>query len=86
MFYSRCCFIYRCVFYVRAGVTINCCLSLSLSRYSLYPVSLSFSSFTRPTLSRKVPPCEPGPAQGFSLLKGTFSCHCADLGVLAPGF
>ena len=26
----------------------------------------------RPTLSRKVPPCKPGPAQGFFLLKGSF--------------
>ena len=46
------------------------CLSFSLS---LCPVSLSFLSFIRPTLSRKVPPCNPGPVQGFFLLEGSFS-------------
>ena len=60
--------------------------SLSPSLYSLCPVSLSISSFTWPTLSRKVPPCEPGPAQGFFLLKGSFPCHCASLGVQVLGF
>ena len=61
--------------------------SLSPSLYSLCPVSLSFSSLTRQTLSRKVPPCKPGPAQGFFLLKGSFFlCHCAYPGVLALGF
>ena len=38
----------------------------SPSLYSLCPLSLSLS------LSRKVPPCEPGPAQGFFLLNGSF--------------
>ena len=36
-------------------------------------IYISFLSFTRPTLSWKVPPCKPGPAQGFFLLKGSFS-------------
>ena len=47
-------------------------LSLSLIPV-LSPVSLVFCSFTQSTLSRKVPPCKPGPAQGFFLLKGSFS-------------
>ena len=67
-----CCIIYICILYIRSGVSVfvfSLSLSLSLSLHSLCPVSLSFSSFTRPTLSRKVPPCKPGPAQGFFLLK-----------------
>ena len=60
--------------------------SLSLSFLSILFVSLSRSSFTQPTLSRMVPFCEPGPAQGFFLLKGTFSLSLCLPGVPALGF
>ena len=64
-------FIY--VFSILDWVWLYCKMFFSPSLYSLYPVSLFFLSFTWPTLSRRVPPCKPGPAQGFFLLKGTFS-------------
>ena len=70
--YSHCCIIYICTLYIRSGVFVlvfSLCPSLSC-------LSLSFSSFTRPTLSRKVPPCKPGPARGFFLLKGFFLPLC----------
>ena len=51
----------------------GCTCFLSLPLFILSFLSLSFLSFTRLTLSRKVPPCKPGPAHGFSLLKGSFS-------------
>ena len=53
---------------------------LSLSYFILCVLS-SFSFSTR-----MVPPCQSGPAQGFFLLKGTFSCPCGGLGVLGLGF
>ena len=38
-------------------------------------------------ITRMCPPCEPGPAQGFFMLKESFfPRHCADLGVLALAF
>ena len=45
--------------------------SLPLFTLSVLSLSLPLSSFTRPTLSRKVPPYKPGSAQGFFLLKGS---------------
>ena len=60
--------------------------TLNIVLFCFFNMEYSPSSFTRPTLSRKVPPCKPGPARGFFLLKGGFPCHCADLGVPAPGF
>ena len=66
------CIIYTCILYILDLVRLYL-FSLFPSLYSLCPVSLSLSSFIQPTLSRKVPPCKPGPAQGFSLLKGSFS-------------
>ena len=53
--------------------SIWCLYLCSLPLFTLCPVSLSFSSFSRPTLSRAVFACKPGPAQGFFLLKGSFS-------------
>ena len=60
--------------------------SLYPSFYSLCPVSLSFLSFTRPNLSRKVSPCKPGPAQGFLLLKWSFSLPLCLPGGSGTGF
>ena len=45
---------------------------LSLSLVILF-VSFSISPVNRRTFDRTVPPCKPGPAQGFFLLKGSFS-------------
>ena len=73
MLYSHCCITYICILHISFGVAVF-----------VFSVSLSF--FTRPTLSRMVSPCEPGPAQGFFLLTGRFPCNCASLGVLALGF
>lgn len=41
--------------------------------------------FTQQVFNRMIPPCKPVPAQGFLLLKRSFSCHFAYLGVLALG-
>ena len=42
--------------------TCLCCILIARFAYFFLSVpSLSFSSFTRPTLSRMVPPCKPGP-------------------------
>ena len=47
-------------------------LSLSPSLYSVLSLSHSCPC-TWPTLSRRVPPCKPGPAKGFFLSKESFS-------------
>lgn len=55
--------------------------------YSHPPVSLFFSSFTQPVCSRMVPPCKQGSAQGFFLVKGSFSLKvCLHKQVQALGF
>ena len=69
--------------YVFCLIIIMACLyffSLSPSLYSLCAVSLSFLSFTWPSLSRMVPLCKLGPAQGFILLK-----ECLSLPKCLPG-
>ena len=48
------------------------------------PLSLFF--FTQPDFSRMVPPCEPGPAQGFLFLKGSFLLPLCPPGGSGPGF
>ena len=53
--------------------------------FTLCPASLSFSVFTRPTPSKMIPPRKLGPAQGFFLLKGSFSLPLT-WGVRALGF
>ena len=54
---------------------LSACLFLSLALSLLFSLSalLFFSSFTQLSFSRMAPPCKLGPAQGFFLLKGTFS-------------
>ena len=83
--YSHCCKIHICVFHIRSGV-FAFVVSLSPSRYSFRPVSLSFFFCTRPTLSKRVTSCKPGPAQGFSLLKGSFSLPLCLPGGSGAGF
>ena len=83
MLYSHCSIIYICNLYIWSGVLV---FVFILSLCFLCPVSLSFLSFTRPTLSRKVPPCKPGPAQGFFLLNGSFSLLLCLPGGSGPGF
>lgn len=64
-------------------------VSLSITFYSLFPVSLFFYYFAQPAFSRLVPPFKLSwiLLKGCSLLKGIFfSCYCADLGVQALGF
>ena len=56
------------------------------SLYFLSVLSLFFFSFTQPSFRRRrmVVPCKDGPAQGFFLLKDSFSLpSCAYLGVQA---
>ena len=88
MRYSLCeIYIYICVLSIGSGFNLRLCLfSLSPSLHSLCPVSRSFSSITRPTLSRKVPPCKPGPSQGFFLLNDSFSLPLLLCGGLGSGF
>ena len=71
------CIIYICILHIRSsGFVVVFSLSLSLLSLSCLSPSLPF---TRPTLSRMVPPCKLGSAQGFFLLKGSFAFHCANL-------
>ena len=80
MLFSYCYIINICILYIRSGVFVFVD-SLSPSLYSL-----SFSSFTRLTLSMMVPLCELGPAQGFFLLKGSFSLPLCLTGCSGSGF
>ena len=75
LLFSHCHIIYICFL---SGMFI-CFLSLPLFTPSVQSLSPSPS-----TLSRMVPPCKPGPAQGFFLLKGSFSLPLCLPGALGP--
>ena len=70
-FIPICCIIHKCII----DILLDIFVFLTVFVVSLF--SLFFSSFIQPALSRMVPPCKPGSAQGFLLLKGAVPCHCA---------
>lgn len=58
-----------------------------MHQFSPLPVLSFFSSlFTHPAISWRVPPDEPGPSQGFFLLKANVSLPLLLTGGQAPGF
>ena len=75
--YSDCYIIYIWIRYIRSDMFLFTLIFVSSLFVSLFSLSSHFlSSSTRPTLSRTLSPCEPGPAQGLFL----FPRHWAHLG------
>ena len=59
-------------FNVRQHTVVQFCSKVRSSFQQKLPTS-SETQATKATPSRRAPPCKPGPAQGFFLLKGSFS-------------